>query len=312
MCELNVCYLLFLDLSAVTILYAVNVVHTVDWAVRVFNEVNAQMTSAERVLEYTRIQPEGGQNLNKTPPKNWRNLGKIEMNNVSLWHYNGGPLALKNITFKISAKEKIGIVGRTGAGKSSFIAALMRLAETRGEVLFDGLNIKDFDRISTRKCVSVISQSPTLINGTVRLIIDPLREHTDNEIWNVLHQTKMSTTGRNLPKALDSEVSNDNSNFSIGQRQLLNLARILLQNNKIVIFDEATGKVDENTDKETQMIISEHLQEHTIITISHRLDTVLDCDRVMVLDQREIKEFDSVAVLLNKTDGLLKQLKDIA
>ena len=308
----NCLYLLFSELGAVTILYAVNVVHTVDRAVRVFSEVNSQMTSAERVLEYTRIQPEDKQNLQKTPPKNWPNMGKIEMKNVSLWHYNGGPWALKNITFRINAMEKIGIVGRTGAGKSSLIAALMRSAETQGEILIDGLNINDFDMISTRKCVSVISQSPTLINGTVRLNIDPLKEHTDNEIWNALHQTKMSTIVKNLSKALDSEVSNDNSNFSIGQKQLINLARILVQNNKIVIFDEATGKVDENTDKEVQRIISEHLQEHTIITISHRLETVLDCDRVMVLDQGEIKEFDSVALLLNKPDGLLKQLKDIA
>ena len=208
--KLNAPYILISDLGAVTILYTVNVVHTVDRAVRVFSEVNSQMTSAERVLEYTRVQPEDRRNLRKTPPKNWPNMGKIEMKNVSLWHYNGGPLALKNITFKINEMEKIGIVGRTGAGKSSLIAALMRLAEIRGEVLFDGLNIKDFDKISTRKCVSVISQSPILINGTVRLNIDPLREHTDNEIWNVLHQTKMSTTVSNLPKALDAEISNEN------------------------------------------------------------------------------------------------------
>ena len=310
--KLNILYILISDLGAVTILYAVNVVNTVDRAVRMFSEVNSQMTSAERVLEYTRVQPEDRRNWRKTPPKNWPSMGKIEMKNVSLWHYNGGPLALKNITFKIKAMEKIGIVGRTGAGKSSLIAALMRLAETRGEVLFDGLNIKDFDMISTRKCVSIISQSPTLINGTVRLNIDPLREHTDNEIWNALHQTKISTTVINLPKALDAVINNENSNFSIGQKQLLNLARILLQNNKIVIFDEAIGKVDENTNKEIKRIISEHLQEYTIITISHRLDTILDCDRVMVLDEGEIKEFDSVAVLLNKPDGLLKQLKDIA
>ena len=158
----------------------------VDWVIRVFSEVNSQMTSTERVLEYTRIQPEVRQIFRKTPPKNWPNIGKIEMNNVSLWHYNGGPLVLKDITFRINAKEKIGVVGRTGAGKSSLLAALMRLAETRGEILIDGLNIKDLDMISTRKCVSVISQSPTLVNGTVRLNIDPLREHTDNEIWNAL------------------------------------------------------------------------------------------------------------------------------
>ena len=270
------------------------------------------MTSAERALEYTRIQPESGQNSPKTPPENWPNMGQIVAKDVSLWHYNGGPLVLKNITFKINVSEKIGIVGRTGAGKSSLIAALMRLAETRGEILIDGLNINDFNTLSTRKCLSVISQIPTLINGTVRLNIDPLGEHTDAEIWNALHRTKMSSAVKNMPKALDSELSQDNSNFSIGEKQLLNLARVLLQNNKIVIFDEATGKIDGNTDKEIQRIISDDLKECTIITISHRLDTILDCDRVMVLDQGEIKEFDNVSVLLNKTGGLLKQLKERA
>ena len=293
-----------------TILYAVNITDFFDYVVRLFGEVNSQMTSAERVLEYTRIQPENGRNLPESPPESWPNMGEIVAKDVSLWHYHGGPLALKNITFKINASEKIGIAGRTGAGKSSLIAALMRLAETRGEILIDGLNIKDFNTPSTRKCVSVISQIPTLINGTVRLNIDPLGEHTDAEIWNALHRTKMSSAVKNMPKALDSELSQDNSNFSIGEKQLLNLARVLLQNNKIVIFDEATGKIDGNTDKEIQRIISDDLKECTIIAISHRLDTIFDCDRVMVLDQGEIKEFDNVSVLLNKTGGLLKQLKE--
>ena len=284
----------------------------VDFLVRKFSEVNSQMTSAERVLEYTRIQPEDGQDLPETPPENWPNMGEIELKDVSLCYYDGGPLALQNITFKLKVSEKIGIAGRTGAGKSSLIAALMRLAETRGEIHIDGLNIKDFNTLSTRKCISVISQSPTLINDTVRFNVDPLGEHTDVEIWNALHRTKMSSIVKNLPKSLDSEVNLDSSNFSIGEKQLLILARVLLQNNKIVIFDEATGKIDKSTDKEIQRIIREDLKECTIITISHRLDTILDCDRVMVLDEGELKEFGSVAVLLNKPDGLLKRLHEVA
>ena len=270
--------ILFLALGALTILYAVNITNLFDYAVRVLGQVNSQMTSAERVLEYTKIQPESGQNSSRKPPQNWPNKGEIVAKDVSLWHYHGGPLALKNITFEVNASEKIGIAGRTGAGKSSLIAALMRLAETRGEILIDGLNINDFNTPSTRKCLSVISQAPTLINGTVRLNVDPLGEHTDAEIWNALHRTKMSSAVKNMPKALDSELSQDNSNFSIGEKQLLNLARVLLQNNKIVIFDEATGKIDGNTDEEIQRIINEDFQECTMITISHRLDTILDCD----------------------------------
>ena len=262
------------------------------------------------VLTYTRIQPERGQDLTRTPPENWPHAGGIEFRDVSLWHYTGSPSALKNISFKINSSEKIEIAGRTGAGKSSLVAALMRLAETRGELLVDGLNINDFNVLSTRKCISVISQSPTLIKGTIRLNLDPFGEHTDTEIWQALNRTKISSVVKNLPKKLDARLDIGNSSFSVGEKQLLNLARVLLQNNKIVIFDEATGKIDGNTDKEIQRIIGEAFKECTVITIAHRLSTILDCDRTMVLDQGEIMEFDRPDVLLNKPSGLLKQLQD--
>ena len=185
---------------------------------------------------------------------------------------------------------KVGIVGRTGARISSLVAALIRLAESWGEILMDGLNVKEFNMLSTRKCVSVISQSPTLINGTIQ-------SNLAAEIWHEIrmhyvHQTKMSSTVKNLPKALDSELNFDDSKFSVGEKQLLNLARVSIQNNKIVIFDEATGKMDGNTDKEIQRIIDETFKECTIITIGHRLSSILHCNRVMVFDQGEIKEFD--------------------
>ena len=300
----------FLVLGAVTILYTVKTTQTIDLFIRMISEVNSQMTSAERALAYTRIQSE--QDYPKTPPENWPNAGEIEMKNVSLWHYEGSPLALKNLTFKIKSSEKVGIAGRTGAGKSSLVSALMRLAKTQGEILIDGLNIKDFNMISTRKCISVISQLPTLVNGTVRLNLDPLGEHTDTEIWDALHRTKMSSVVENMPQGLSFELNIDNSNFSVGEKQLLNLARVLLQNNKVVILDEATGKIDGNTNREIQRIIDEDLKECTVITISHRLSTILNCYRVMVLDQGEIKEYDCPAVLLNKPSGLLKKLEQMA
>ena len=299
-------------MGAVTILYAVTTTQSIDYCVRVIGDINSQMTSAERVLAYTNIEAEHGQDIPKTPPENWPNAGEIEMKNVSLWHYEGSPLALKNLTFKIKSSEKVGIAGRTGAGKSSLVSALMRLAKTQGEILIDGLNIKDFNMISTRKCISVISQLPTLVNGTVRLNLDPLGEHTDTEIWGALHRTKMSSVVENMPQGLSFELNIDNSNFSVGEKQLLNLARVLLQNNKVVILDEATEKIDGNTNKEIQRIIDEDLKECTVITISHSLSTILKCDRVMVLDQGEIKEYDRPAVLLKKNNGLLKQLEQMA
>ena len=301
----------FPALGSVTILYAVNTTQMIDYVVRVAGEVNSQMTSAERVLAYTRIKPERGQDEPKTPPENWPHAGVIEFKDVSLSHSSNGPNALKNISFKITQSEKIGIAGRTGAGKSSVAAALMRLAKTQGEILIDGLNIDDFNVLSTRKRISVISQTPTLMNGTIRFNLDQSGKHTDAEIWDALKRTKMSPTVRRLPQSLDFQLDNDSLCLSVEERQLLNIAQILLQGNKIVIFDEATGKTDGHTDREIERIVSEIFKECTVITIAHRLSATLDCDMVMVLDQGELREFDRPDVLLNKPSGLLKQLQAI-
>ena len=293
-----------------TILYAVSTTQTIDYVVRVSGDVNSQMTSAERALAYTRIEPERGQDVSKPPPKNWPRAGEIEFRDVSLSHYTGGPNVLKNISFKINSSEKIGIAGRTGAGKSSLVAALMSLAETGGEILIDGENIKDYNVFCTRNAVSVISQSPVLINGTMREHLDPSKAHTDTELWRALERSKMTSIVKDLPGKLDAELSN--SNFSVGEKQLLNVARVLLQENKIVVFDEATGKLDANTETEIQRIVDEVFEDCTVITIAHRLSAILHCDRVMVLHQGEIKEFDSPDVLLNDQDGLFRQLQDMA
>lgn len=301
----------FPALGSVAILYAVNTTQMIDYVVRVAGDVNSQMTSAERVLAYTRIKPERGQDEPKTPPENWPHAGVIEFKDVSLWHSSNGPNALKNISFKITQSEKIGVAGRTGAGKSSVVAALMRLARTRGEILIDGLNIDDFNVLSTRKRISVISQTPTLMNGTIRFNLDQSGKLTDAEIWDALKRTKMSPTVRSLPQSLDFHLDNDSLCFNVGERQLLNIARVLLQGNKIVIFDGATGKIDGNTDMEIERIVGEVFKECTVITIAHCLSTILDCDRVMVLDQGELREFDRPDVLLNKPSGVLKQLQAI-
>ena len=185
------------------------------------------------------------------------------------------------------------MTGRTRAGKSSLAAALMRLAKMQGEILIEGLNIDDFNVLSTRKRVSVISQTPTLVNGTIRSNLDPSGKLTDAEIWDALQRTKMDSTVKRLPESLDFELDNDNLSFSVGEKQSLNLARGLLQGNKIIIFDEATGKINGNTAKEIQRKSGEVFKECKVITIAHRLSTILDCDR-------EIKEFDRPDVLLKE------------
>ena len=268
--------------------------------------------SAERALAYTRIPPERGHDLSDSVPESWPNAGGIEFRDVSLWHYTGGPKVLKNISFKINPSEKIGITGRTGAGKSSLVAALMRLAETGGNIFVDGLDIGAINVHVSRQATSVISQAPTLTNGRIRMNLDPFDEHTDSQIWNALTQTKMDSVVSSLPMKLDTEINSSDSNFSLGERQLLHLTRVLLKKNKIVIFDEATGKVDKKTDEEIQKIVRDVFKDCTVITIAHRLSTILSCDRIIILDQGKIVDCDTPRELLSKENSLLKQLLEMS
>jgi ABC-type multidrug transport system fused ATPase/permease subunit len=270
------------------------------------------MTSAERALAYTNIPPEPGQSLPEYLPKEWPNAGGIEFQGVSMRYYPDGPKVLHNVSFKVKPGEKIGIVGRTGAGKSSLVAALMRLALTEGDIFVDGLNIREINVASSRQVISVISQAPILMNGTIRVNLDPLGEHKDSEIWQALAQTKMTSAISNLPRKLENELNSSDSNFSLGERQLLHLTRVLLKKNKIIIFDEATGKVDGETDEEIQCIVREVFKDCTVITIAHRLTTILDSDRIMILDQGKVVDCGTPQSLLDKEDSLLKQLLELS
>jgi ABC-type multidrug transport system fused ATPase/permease subunit len=276
-------------------------------------EVHAQTTSSERILAYTEIVPEKGREIQEQPPKDWPERGSIQFNNVSLRHYKDGPIVLKDLSFEINPAEKVGIVGRTGAGKSSLVAALMRIGETDGNIIINSLSIEDLNILSTRQRISVISQSPVLFNGSIRENMNPTSELDDSEIWNVLDQMQLGILVGSLPKKLHSECTGGGSNFSVGQRQLFHLARVLLKRNKIIIFDEATGKVDQKTAGQIQNVIHGVFEDCTVITISHRMASVKECDRIMViLDQGSIVEFDKPDVLLNKKNGMFLELTGIA
>ncbi len=303
---------MILVVAAVTIMYAFRSAGYTTGMVRSAVEVHAQMTSAERILAYTEIVPEKGREIKEQPPKGWPESGIIQFKNVSLRHYKEGPKVLKDLTFKIDPSERIGIVGRTGAGKSSLVAALMRIGETEGDISIDSLNIQDLNILATRQRISVISQSPVLFSGTIRENLNPTGELDDSEIWNVLDQMQLGVLVRGLPGKLDDVCTGGGSNFSVGQRQLFHLARVLLKQNKIIIFDEATGKVDKKTAEQIQNVIHGVFKDCTVITISHRIVTIQECDRIMVLDQGSIVEFDKPDVLLNKEKGLFLELKRIA
>ena len=278
------------------------------YAARLFAEVHSLMTSAERTLAYTKIKAEKGRDVNEEPPKNWPHAGAIQFKDVSLWHYEKGPKVLKNLTFDIKASEKIGIVGRTGAGKSSLVAALFQTAVTDGEIIIDEMNIMKLNIMSTRRNISIISQSPILFSTSIRANLDPCGTFTDSEIWHALEQMQMKSVISDFPNKLESVITEGGSDFSVGERQLLHLARVLLNKTKIVVFDEATGKVDETTDKTIQRTIRNVFKDCTVITIAHRLNTILDCDRIMVLDDGVIVEFGKSDVLLKRKEGMFTRL----
>ena len=186
------------------------------------------------------------------------------------------------------------------------------MAETDGEIIVDNINIMKLNVFSSRRNISIISQFPMLISNSIRVNLDPFKMFKDSEIWDALDQMQMKTTISSLPQQLESEIISSSSGFSVGEKQLFHLARVLLRKSKIIVFDEATGKVDETTDEIIQTVIRDVFRDCTVITIAHRLSTILDCDRIMVLDRGAIVEFDKPEVLLEKEDGVLKQLYKVS
>lgn len=207
-------------------------------------------------------------------------------------------------------QEKIGIIGRTGAGKSSIIQSLFRLALNEGQIFIDGIDIGTIGLHDLRKKIAIIPQEAVLFSESIRFNLDPFAERTDEELWHSLDQVECKSLISSLPGGLDSKVLDGGWNFSAGQRQLLCLARAILRNNKILILDEATANVDSETDKLIQQTIRNKFGSCTVITIAHRLHTIMDSDKVIVMDAGKIREFDHPYKLTQMRGGFLKRLLD--
>merc|ERR1711920_579727 len=211
------------------------------------------------------------------------------------------------------AGEKIGVCGRTGSGKSSLMISLFRISEIEqdgGQVFIDGVDAKEIGTSSLRLNLSIIPQDPVMFSNTVRYNLDPFGTATDDELWEVLKKVQLAEVIAVLPKGLEEEVSEGGENFSQGQRQLLCIARSLLRNPKILIMDEATASIDNTTDAMIQSMIRENFADATVLTIAHRLNTIMDSDRILVLDDGEIAEFDTPSNLLSKQNGIFRSLVD--
>ena len=271
---------------------------------RQFSEVENLMTSVERVMAYTSLDPEPGYKIKALPPINWPHDGHVSFRNVALRYYPGGPQVLKNLSFEISGKTRVGIVGRTGDGKSSLVAALLRMPESEGDIIIDDVPIKGIRLQETRRCISALSQSPVLFSGTLRKNLDPLDNYSDVELWQVLHEVKLSSLVESLEGQLDFSLLERGENLSVGERQLICLARTLLQQSKIVILDEPTAHVDPNTEETIWSTVREKLNNSTVIIIAHRLNTIKDCDVIMVLREGQVAELGTIESLLARQEGI--------
>uniref|UniRef100_A0A3Q2Y4J8 Multidrug resistance-associated protein 4 n=1 Tax=Hippocampus comes TaxID=109280 RepID=A0A3Q2Y4J8_HIPCM len=287
--------------------YAVTLTGMFQWGVRQSAEIENMMTSVERVVEYAELKSEAPWETDTMPPHDWPKRGSITFDSVNFSYSASEPLVLKNLTVVFPSREKVGIVGRTGAGKSSLISALFRLAEPEGRIMIDGFRTSDIGLHTLRQKMSIIPQDPVLFTGTMRKNLDPLSEHTDEDLWNALQEVQMKAVVEELPNKLETMLTESGSNFSMGQRQLLCLARAILSKNRILVMDEATANVDPRTDSLIQQTIRGKFQECTVLTIAHRLNTIIDCDRILV-GYHKIHEYDEPYVLLQNQDGLFYQM----
>ncbi|XP_017536075.1 ATP-binding cassette sub-family C member 5 isoform X1 [Manis javanica] len=288
--------------SGLAISYAVQLTGLFQFTVRLASETEARFTSVERINHYIKtLSLEAPARIkNKAPSPDWPQEGEVTFENAEMRYQENLPLVLKKVSFTIKPKEKIGIVGRTGSGKSSLGMALFRLVELSGGCIkIDGVRISDIGLADLRSKLSIIPQEPVLFSGTVRSNLDPFVQYSEEQIWDALERTHMKECIAQLPLKLDSEVVENGDNFSVGERQLLCIARALLRHCKILILDEATAAMDSETDLLIQETIREAFADCTMLTIAHRLHTVLGSDRIMVLAQGQVVEFDTPSVLLS-------------
>ncbi|XP_038050083.1 multidrug resistance-associated protein 5-like [Patiria miniata] len=302
-------------LAGLAVSYTIQITGLFQITILMASETEARFTSVERILSYTRIlKSEAPPHIKETAPdKDWPQEGEIEFKNYKMRYRDNLPLVIKGINCRIKPKEKIGIVGRTGSGKSSLGVALFRLVEpSSGEIVIDKVSIATIGLNDLRSKLSIIPQDPVLFKGTVRYNLDPFEEYSDAKIWEALERTYMKDKISTLDNQLEAPVVEGGDNFSVGERQLMCMARALLRNSKILMLDEATAAIDTDTDSLIQTTIREAFSECTLLTIAHRLNTILDSDRVLVMDDGWIAEFDKPASLLANPDSKFFKMVEAA
>jgi len=314
-------------------------------AIRCSNQLEVELNSFERIGEYINLKQELAFTEEGKPPAAWPTSGDVKVENLSVKYSTDGPDVLHNISFDVKAGERVGIVGRTGAGKSSMALSLLRFTEfSGGKISINGRDIASVNLLDLRQRVTIIPQDPVIFSGTIRSNLDPFGERDDTELQEALqssglanvevvadvdsgiatpsndsgasstNQDAVDTNKATKTKAitLDTPVSSGGENFSQGQKQLVALARALVRRSKLVILDEATSSTDADTDERVQETLRTNFADSTLITIAHRLSTVMGFDRILVLDNRgnggEVVEYDTPYELLKNKQGILYNL----
>lgn len=327
--------------AGLSLTYAVTFTENVLWLVRLYSEVQQNMNSVERVREYLEVDQEAAAVIPESRPEaGWPSQGAVEFKGYTTRYRPDLDAVLKEVSFSVQPGEKVGIVGRTGAGKSSLALALFRgLEAEKGQILIDRIDIGSIGLRDLRESITIVPQDPTLFTGTIRSNLDPFGLFSDEEIFTALRRVHLIGSGasgtttpatsstatietngvngsavssadnKNIFHNLDSLVSESGSNLSQGQRQLLCLARALLKRPRVLMMDEATASIDYATDAKIQETLRE-LRDSTIITIAHRLQTIIDYDKVLVLDHGRVIEFDHPWTLINREDGLFRSMCD--
>ncbi|KAI4371822.1 hypothetical protein MLD38_010126 [Melastoma candidum] len=290
--------------------YALNITGLLTGVLRLASLAENSLNAVERVGTYVDLPSEAPPVVESNrPPPAWPSSGSIKFEDVILRYRPELPPVLHGLSFFVSPSDKVGIVGRTGAGKSSMINALFRIVELeRGRILIDGCDIAKFGLKDLRKVLGIIPQSPVLFSGTVRFNLDPFTEHNDADLWEALERAHLKDVIRRNSLGLDAEVSEAGENFSVGQRQLLSLARALLRRSKILVLDEATAAVDVRTDALIQKTIREEFKSCTMLIIAHRLNTIIDCDRILLLDSGRVLEYDTPEGLLSNEGSAFSKM----
>ncbi|ORE10363.1 P-loop containing nucleoside triphosphate hydrolase protein [Rhizopus microsporus var. microsporus] len=300
-------------LAGLSLSYSLTFTHHVLWVVRNYamNEMN--MNAVERVHEYLDIEEEPPTEIPETEPRpSWPEHGSVEVKDLVMQYAPENPPVLRNVSFKVNPREKIGIVGRTGSGKSTLALSLFRFMEpTSGHVYIDGVDIHTIGLNTLRSRLTIIPQDPVLFSGTLRSNLDPFDQHDDAELWASLKRAHLiddeNQQGENAI-SLDSPVTENGSNWSQGQRQLIALARALVKKSSLIILDEATSSVDFDTDHKIQETIRTEFKNSALLCIAHRIRTVADYDRILVLDHGQVKEFDTPYHLMKKEGGIFQQM----